>query len=140
MKFVMKYPSEFDEEILKAAKFSAEFLKISDADVTVEINLSEGVFVECDEYIGECAGIFKATNPSQYEIELDCTLSIPNMIKTLFHEMTHAKQEVFEEFYFTDEEFIFQSKIYPIDLDYSEFPWEIEAFTMQEIIYKEYYQ
>ena len=72
--------------------------------------------------------------PKEFTIEIDCGSKIRNMLITLAHEMVHinqwAKNEMYE--YATPGKVRFMKTKYDMnDLNYWDFPWEIEAFGKQ---------
>ena len=72
--------------------------------------------------------------PKEFTIEIDCGSKIRNMLITLAHEMVHIKQWAKGEMY----EYAIPGKVrfmktkYDMnDLNYWDYPWEIEAFGKQ---------
>jgi hypothetical protein len=77
-----------------------------------------------------------AKTPRGYSIDLDSAVSLRNLLINLAHEMVHVKQwakgEMYE--YSRSPSLVrFKKSVYDIDdLDYYDYPWEIEAFGRQE--------
>ena len=73
--------------------------------------------------------------PREFTIELDATMSIRNILITLAHEMVHVKQwakDEMYEYYNTPNMVRFKGeKMYQNEVDYWDYPWEIEAFGRQ---------
>ena len=72
--------------------------------------------------------------PKEFSIELDSNDKIRNLLITLAHEMVHVKQwaknEMYE-YYRTDEVRFNKTKFNMAEIDYWDYPWEIEAFGRQ---------
>ena len=104
--------------------FAAGYLDL-DEDLELEIvfsNLGEGKcgHVEYDEEL--------------YEVYLNKCLSEEEFIRTLFHEMVHVKQ-IFNGEYDPDTS-MWNGVVYKVD--YSELPWEKEAYVLEEKIFNAY--
>ena len=73
--------------------------------------------------------------PKNFTIELDSTCTIRSILITLAHEMVHIKQwakEEMYEYYNTPNMVRFKGeKMYQNEVDYWDYPWEIEAFGRQ---------
>lgn len=72
--------------------------------------------------------------PRDFTIELDSSISLRNMLINLAHEIVHVKQWVKGEMYeYADPNMVrFMKKKYDMNnLDYFDYPWEIEAFGRQ---------
>ena len=72
--------------------------------------------------------------PKEFTTELDCGAKIRNILITLAHEMVHIKQWAKGEMYEYAEpgKVRFMKTKYDMnDLDYWDYPWEIEAFGKQ---------
>ena len=72
--------------------------------------------------------------PREFLIELDSSVKIRNLLITLAHEMVHVKQwaknEMYE-YYKGDEVRFMKTKYDMNNLNYWDFPWEIEAYGKQ---------
>ncbi len=72
--------------------------------------------------------------PRGYTIELDSSINLRNILINLAHELVHVKQWVKGEMYeYASPNMVrFMKKKYDMnDLDYFDYPWEIEAFGRQ---------
>ena len=75
-----------------------------------------------------------AKTPRAFTIDLDCSISIRNILINLAHEMVHVKQWVKGEMYeYTTPNMVrFMKTKYDMnDMDYYDYPWEIEAYGRQ---------
>lgn len=72
--------------------------------------------------------------PRDFHIELDSTINIRDILINLAHEMVHVKQWVKGEMYeyANPNEVRWMKKKYDMnDMDYYDYPWEIDAFGRQ---------
>ena len=73
--------------------------------------------------------------PREFTIDLDSSISIRDILINLAHEMVHVKQWVKGEMYeYSSNSNVvrFMKKKYDMnDMDYFDYPWEIEAFGRQ---------
>lgn len=72
--------------------------------------------------------------PRDFHIELDSTINLREILINLAHEMVHVKQWVKGEMYeyANPNEVRWMKKKYDMnDMDYYDFPWEIDAFGRQ---------
>lgn len=72
--------------------------------------------------------------PRDFHIELDSTINIREILINLAHEMVHVKQWVKGEMYeyANPNEVRWMKKKYDMnDMDYYDYPWEIDAFGRQ---------
>ena len=72
--------------------------------------------------------------PKEFTIELDLTFSIRDVLITLAHEMVHIKQWAKGEMYEYSKPGMVRfhkTKFELDDIDYWDYPWEIEAFGKQ---------
>jgi hypothetical protein len=72
--------------------------------------------------------------PREFTIDLDSSISIRNILTNLAHEMVHVKQWAKGEMYeYSNSNMVrFMKKKYDMnDMDYFDYPWEIEAFGRQ---------
>ena len=75
-----------------------------------------------------------AKTPRAFTIDLDCSLNIRNILINVAHEMVHVKQWVKGEMYeYTTPNIVrfIKTKYDMNDMDYYDYPWEIEAFGRQ---------
>ena len=73
--------------------------------------------------------------PKEFTIELDTTVKIRNLLITLAHEMVHIKQWARDEMYeYVNSPNVIRfkgEKMCTDDMDYWDYPWEIEAYGRQ---------
>jgi hypothetical protein len=72
--------------------------------------------------------------PREFNIELDTTVKIRNLLITLAHEMVHVKQWAKNEMYeYVEQDMVRfnKTKFNMSDINYWDYPWEIEAFGRQ---------
>lgn len=68
----------------------------------------------------------------EYEIEIDKTLRLYDLVSTLTHELTHLKQYVRKEMVCLEDGRIrWKKKVYG-DIAYEDSPWEKEAFRVEK--------
>ena len=73
-------------------------------------------------------------SPRDFDIELDSTINIRDILINLAHEMVHVKQWVRDEMYeYADPNKVrWMRKTYDMsEMDYYDYPWEIDAFGRQ---------
>ena len=74
------------------------------------------------------------STPRSYTIDLDSSVSLRSLLINLAHEFVHVKQWAKNEMYEYSEpnKVRFMKKVYDMeDMDYYDYPWEIEAFGRQ---------
>ena len=74
------------------------------------------------------------STPRSYTIELDSSVSLRNILINLAHEMVHVKQWICGEMYeYVDPNVVrfMKKKVDISNMNYYDFPWEIEAFGRQ---------
>lgn len=92
--------------------------------------LREGVYGFCS--VQDCDW-----RPRSFLIEIHNQLSVEDYTKTLFHELQHILQHIRGDL--RDKRGIRCWKgIDCSELDYSEQPWELEAHSMESILYEKY--
>ena len=72
--------------------------------------------------------------PKEFTISLDSTCTIRNILITLAHEMVHVKQWAKGEMYeYAEQDMVRfnKTKFNMANIDYWDYPWEIEAFGRQ---------
>ena len=104
--------------------------------IKININLRRGMLKK-DDLEGTCIwddwDDLRKT-PRDFTIELDCGVTIRNMLVNLAHEMVHMKQWVKGDMYeYSNPHMVrFMKKKYDMSCtDYWDFPWEIEAYGRQ---------
>ena len=102
-------------------EFCAQILmpRMRTLDITVKLCKPQGAMGYCLE----------TDNDRTFEIELDKTQSMRNLLETLAHEMVHVKQYARGELYQGTRiaKHRWQGKWISNNLDYWDQPWEIEA-------------
>ena len=103
------------------------------ANLEIHINLKKNLRKNTDSD-GTAMLVDISVWPKEFIIELDVGESIRNLLITLAHEMVHIKQwaknEMYE--YMNIGEVRFNKTKFNIsDIDYWDYPWEIEAFGRQ---------
>ena len=118
-----------------AAWYYAEKLmgKRTIANLEININLKKDLM---DKHKSEGTAIWEDDNirPKEFLIELDVGVKTRNLLITLAHEMVHVKQWVKNEMYEysrPDEVRFNKTKFNMSEIDYWDYPWEIEAFGRQ---------
>ena len=102
-------------------------------NLEINIKLKRGLYKE-DNTEGTAIWEDESYRPKEFTIELDCGVKIRNLLITLAHEMVHVKQWAKDEMYeyTTIGKVRFMKKKYDMnDMDYWDYPWEIEAFGRQ---------
>ena len=99
----------------------------------ITINLKKNLLSK-DGYEGTAIWEDDGYRPKEFTIELDSSVKIRNLLITLAHEMVHIKQWAKGEMY----EYIksplirfHKTKFDLEDINYWDYPWEIEAFGKQ---------
>ncbi len=69
-----------------------------------------------------------------YTIKLSSYLSKDEAILVIAHELTHLHQFYYKRLLFTEDNIIFDGFYYNPYMDYSQRPWEREAFLLQDIV------
>ena len=114
------------------------------AGLEININMSRKLAKKYDME-GSCIWEDDGYRPREFTIELDSSCVIRNILITLAHEMVHVKQWAKDEMYEympkgkTQEDWLnspkmvrFKSEKFNMnDIDYYDYPWEIEAFGRQ---------
>ena len=123
------------EMITDASWFYAEKLmgKRLINNLELNINLKRNMFKD-ENTEGTAIWEDESYRPKEFTIELDSTCVIRNILITLAHEMVHIKQWAKGEMYEYAEpgKVRFMKTKYDMnDLNYWDFPWEIEAFGKQ---------
>jgi hypothetical protein len=89
-------------------------------------------FNRLDNFNGLCTQMDKRN----FNIQIEDTLDMDELVVTVMHEMIHVKQYVKNEMSDMESGNVrWKSKIYnPDDIDYWEHPWEIEAHRCDEVL------
>ena len=118
-----------------AAWYYAEKLmgKRTIANLEININLKKDLMSK-DNNEGTATWEDENIFPKEFLIELDVGVKIRNLLITLAHEMVHVKQWAKNEMYEyskLDEVRFNKTKFNMAEIDYWDYPWEIEAFGRQ---------
>lgn len=96
-------------------------------DIDVSITKSDGI---ADGYM------WAGDTNREFFMQIDKTLSVPKIIRTVCHEMVHVKQHVRGECDLEGKRW--KSRKISSKTDYFDLPWEKEAFKMQDELAVEY--
>ena len=99
----------------------------------ININLSK-TLLNKDGNEGTAIWEDDSVRPKEFTITLDATCNIRNILITLAHEMVHVKQWAKGEMYeYTVPDMVRfnKTKFNMADINYWDYPWEIEAFGRQ---------
>ena len=102
-------------------------------NLEININLKRNLY-EKDKSEGTAIWEDESSRPKEFTIELDCGAKVRNILITLAHEMVHIKQWAKSEMYEYAEpgKVRFMKTKYDMNnLNYWDFPWEIEAYGKQ---------
>jgi len=102
-------------------------------NLKLNIKLKRGMFKK-DNTEGTAIWEDESYRPKEFTIELDCGVKIRNLLITLAHEMVHVKQWAKGEMYeyaLTGKVRFMKTKYDMNDLDYWDYPWEVEAYGRQ---------
>ena len=120
----------------QAAWFYTENLMTKRLMGSLEITIKlDRTLVKKHDMEGSCIFETDDVRPKDFLIELDSTMNIRNILITLAHEMVHVKQWATDEMY----EYVNSpkmvrfkgEKIHTDDMNYWDYPWEIEAYGRQ---------
>ena len=80
-------------------------------------------------------------NRKTFIIEIKKT-NLVEMVKTIFHEMTHVKQYYTEQLTYNTKKgiYTFKNKKYSENIGYENYPWEIKAFKKELKILEKVYE
>ena len=102
-------------------------------NLEININLKRNLY-EKDKSEGTAIWEDESSRPKEFTIELDCDTKVRNILITLAHEMVHIKQWAKGEMYeYADlgKVRFMKTKYDMNNLNYWDFPWEIEAYGKQ---------
>jgi hypothetical protein len=116
-------------KVIEALEFSIKYYKIQDDKSTLYAKLITGK----DEPLDATADRIKN---KRYELRLNHHLlqdDEPELLKSIFHEMTHVKQFIVDGLRYNSKSGYWQGKTYPTKTadDYWFSPWEMEARAME---------
>ena len=99
----------------------------------ININLSKTLLSK-DGNEGTAIWEDESIRPKEFTIALDSTCNIRNILITLAHEMVHVKQWAKGEMYeYVEQDMVRfnKTKFNLANINYWDYPWEIEAFGRQ---------
>ena len=99
----------------------------------ITINLKKNL-LDKDGHEGTAIWEDDNIRPKEFTISLDSTCTIRNILITLAHEMVHVKQWAKGEMYeYAEQDMVRfnKTKFNMANIDYWDYPWEIEAFGRQ---------
>lgn len=124
-------PKRFDlDTISEIIRFGAKELGL-DNDVFVYFDFSDDVE---KGFAGFCHAL--DCDEGEYVVEINRRLGLKNVTRTIFHELTHVKQQYDGRL----EQEGPQSKWYgrEFEVAYIERPWEIEAYESERMIFEKW--
>ena len=127
------------------SKREVKFLVKQFGEVLLGPRLTENIYIltqyikNLDAY-GYCSPTDQERHHREFEILLNPNISRNNQIRTIAHEMVHVYQFSRGLLRQTNGENYkwMGRKIYIGDIEYSKIPWEIQAFVMEDELYKWY--
>ena len=136
MKFNVKarksWPIKSRSLVKQAAAWGIERLKIDEQPITILFRFMGNNL--------EDRGMCLQMTENKYIIHLYSYKSLRNIISTLFHELTHVKQHIYDNFYVTNGGARWKSWYYvQQNQDYWNAPWEVEARKSEIILRKEFF-
>jgi len=88
----------------------------------------------------EWHGLCGMISTKEMTIELKKTDDYKEMVKTIIHEMVHVKQYARKELkQVTSDFYIWKNELVKAEIGYENYPWEHEAYKLEELIYNEMY-
>ena len=103
------------------------------AGLEININLKKDLLTE-EGHEGTAIWDDDGYRPKEFTINLDTTVNFRNLLINLAHEMVHVKQWAKDEMYEYMEPHMVRfkgEKIHLNEVDYWDYPWEIEAYGRQ---------
>ncbi len=126
------WPLKWRKGIENTVRWGIYRLGISQEDITILVRL-KGRSSEND--YGSCIQLTE----NKYIISLFAGHSLGRVISTIFHELTHVKQHLRDDFVMMERGAIWRSYFIVYDKkDYWQLPWEIEARESEKILRKEF--
>lgn len=106
----------------------------------IHINVHLRNLDDADGYCENAAiedGDFVGASPRLFNVEINKSLSLTEMISTIIHEMVHVRQYVNRELADGGLYTKWKSKSVPQGTDYYDQPWEKEAYRLQDKLLSE---
>ena len=129
---VNKVPKKLGTDTLnKVLDFAEKYLKLNPK---LEIHID---FIRTKKFLGQYEGIDE--HGETHYIDISEGESQEDIIRSIFHELVHVKQT--EEGDLSLDGKSWKGKLYKTDhmeVDYEHLPWEIEAFKLEEKMWKEF--
>jgi hypothetical protein len=130
-----------NKTVRAAAQFFAKnlFERSLNKKIKVDITFVPGLEVE-EQILGDIGGCY-GSKPTVFDIRIDKELPKSFLLKTLAHELTHAKQMAKGELIdLKNGKVRWYKKIYdPENIDRWDHPWEIEAHGREIGLYNKWY-
>lgn len=120
--------------IKKSVNFALSELLPKKRKLVLVVNRKSNLVKKHDAY-GLC---YSTDDPHYYFVDLYAGLNTYDMLKTLFHEMTHVKQFAKGELVFRDDYNIWKGVKYPDQAKEWNTPWEKDARKHEKILYKKF--
>jgi len=118
--------TEITSKVEKAVYYAISVLLPKTRALSVEVEI---------EPMGEWEhGYCHGVGGKYYEISVNSDLSEEDIIKTVLHEMVHVKQYHKGELSLKKQEKVWRGAKWEGE-DYREFPWELEAYELEEELY-----
>jgi hypothetical protein len=95
-------------------------------------------FVRIKEW-GLCEPIFWERNPKEFCIEIKSGLSLKSSTRVLFHELVHVQQYTRNKLRFVNSKTMWLKEDHT-DTPYVDQPWEIEASTLEDELFINYFE
>jgi len=136
MKFNVKahksWPVKSRNFVKQAANWGIKRLKIDMQPITV-------LFRFMGENLEDSGSCLRMSD-DKYIIHLYARKSLRSIISTVFHELTHVKQHIYDNFHVTHEGIMWKTFYYPeYKQNYWNDPWEIDARASEIILRKEFF-
>tara|TARA_R100001163_G_C5048110_1_gene185171 strand:- start:537 stop:980 length:444 start_codon:yes stop_codon:yes gene_type:complete len=106
----------------------------------IEVDISITNLWEREELIGVCCWSEDNIRPRVFEIEIDKNIDDDELIKTVCHEIVHVKQYAkgeLRERYAPKHDLFWKSRK-ANGYKYDNQPWELEAWRLQEVLFRKY--
>jgi hypothetical protein len=88
---------------------------------------------------GLCEPIFWERNPKEFNIEIKSGLSLKSSTRVLFHELVHVQQYTRNKLRFVNSKTMWLKEDHT-DTPYVDQPWEIEASTLEDELFINYFE
>ena len=127
-------------QTVKAVQFFTDCLMTKRLSKNVEVVFVYKKLLESNGASGFCSYEDSNINPRIFEIEIDCTMSKEETLKTLAHELVHLKQYAKGELkqrYRPRHHHLWHNEIVTVnDTNFHDVPWELEAVKLEDELYK----